>query len=354
MKSAFTDTALFGDLLGDPEVAAEFGADAFTRRMLDFELAWARALGQCGAVSADDAKAAQDAIKAFVIPYLGESSNRDGIPVPALVSGLRQGLPEGPAYAIHSGATSQDVIDTAMVLSCLSALDILSQRIRGVLDTMEEVLERFGDRPLMARTRMQASLPATAALRIEAWKRPIEDHLARADTVRSALQVVQIGGAIGLRDNPNKLVEDCAATLADILGLKLGPVWHTDRSRMVEFGNWMMLVAGTLGKVGQDISLMSQQGVDEIVLCGGGGSSAMPHKKNPVASEVMVALARYTSGQQAILGQAMIHEQERSGSAWALEWLTLPAMAEAVGASLRHAKTLMTSVESMGSADPNA
>jgi 3-carboxy-cis,cis-muconate cycloisomerase len=345
---------LFGELLSDSEIALEFGADAFTRHMLEFELAWTRALGQCGIVPVDDAEAAEDAIMAFAIPDLGESSNRDGIPVPALVSAIRQGLPEGVAHAIHSGATSQDVIDTAMVLSCLSAVDILSQRIGSVLEAMEEVLERFGDRPLMARTRMQASLPATVALRIEAWKRPLEDHLARADKVRSALQVVQIGGAIGIRENPNKHIEDCAETLAEILGLKLGPVWHTDRSRMVEFGNWMMLVAGTLGKMGQDIALMSQQGVDKIALRGGGGSSAMPHKQNPVASEIMTTLARYASGQQAILGQAMIHEQERSGAAWALEWLTLPAMAEAVGASLRHAKTLMTSVECMGMAEPRA
>ena len=99
---------------------------------------------------------------------------------------------------------------------------------------------------------------------------------------------------------------------------------------------------------------MAQQGLDEIALSGGGGSSAMAHKQNPVAAEAMVALARYIAGQQGILGQAMIHEQERSGAAWALEWLTLPAMAEATGATgatLRHAGDLISSVERIGAPD---
>ena len=93
---------------------------------------------------------------------------------------------------------------------------------------------------------------------------------------------------------------------------------------------------------------MVQQGVDDIALSGGGGSSAMAHKHNPVSAEMMVALARYVAGQQGILGQAMIHEQERSGAAWALEWLTLPAMAEATGVALNHGEKLINSVSRIG------
>lgn len=94
---------------------------------------------------------------------------------------------------------------------------------------------------------------------------------------------------------------------------------------------------------------MSQQGIDEITMSGGGGSSAMTHKQNPILAEAMVSLARFVAGQQGVLAQAMIHEQERSGTAWALEWLTVPAMAEAAGASLRHAERLMSSVTRIGS-----
>lgn len=319
--------------------------------MLAFEAAWTRALGECGVVSAEEAAAAQDVFTGFSFPDLNEGSDRDGIPVPALVSALRHGLSDAAARAIHTGATSQDVIDTATVLTCLSVMEKLTGRISDVLRQIDGLLDRSGDAPLMARTRMQAALPATAALRIEAWRRPLADHLARAEDVRTALGVVQIGGAIGLRGRPHEHVETCAQFVADTLGLTLGPVWHADRSRIVGFGHWMTLMAGTLGKVGQDVALMAQQGIDEIALSGGGGSSAMPHKQNPVAAEAMVALARYVAGQQGILAQAMIHEQERSGAAWALEWLTVPAMAEAVGAALRHAETLISSVERIGSQD---
>lgn len=352
MTNAFTASGLFGQLFCDPVIADDFAAAPFTKRMLAFEAAWTRALEDCDVVSTDDAGKAQAAIRDFpafdLAADLAAGSNRDGIPVPALVSALRHGLPEKAAFAIHTGATSQDVIDTAMVLTCLSVMKTLKGRILNVLNGIDGLLEEFGDLPLIARTRMQAALPATASLRIEAWRRPLADHLARGDEICTQLKVVQIGGAIGSRDAPYGHVDLCAPRVADILGLSLEPVWHVDRSRMVAFGHWLTLVAGTLGKIGQDIALMAQQGVDEIALKDGGGSSAMAHKQNPVAAETMVAIARFVAGQQGILGQAMVHEQERSGAAWALEWLTLPAMAEATGAALCHAARLIPAIERMG------
>ncbi|MEM5468065.1 3-carboxy-cis,cis-muconate cycloisomerase [Celeribacter marinus] len=351
MTNSYITSGLFGGLLSDPIVAGEFEAPAFTARMLAFEAAWTEALGSCGVVSADDAKSALAAINAFVSANLGQGSDRDGLPVPTLVSALKARLDEGAVRALHTGATSQDVIDTAMVLTCLSVLDQLTDRLKRVVAALEAMLVRFGDAPLTARTRMQTALPATVALRVDAWRRPLSEHLARAADVRTALAVVQIGGPIGSRDVPQAYVADCACKVAETLGLALSPVWHADRSRFINFGHWLTLVSGSLGKVGQDVALMVQQGVDEITLSGGGGSSAMAHKQNPVGAEMMVALARYVAGQQGILGQAMIHEQERSGAAWALEWLTLPAMAVATGAALNHAETLVASIERIGAPD---
>lgn len=352
MTNAFTASGLFGNLLRDEAIAAEFGIAAFTRRMLAFETAWTRALARAGAVTERDASAALAAIDRFAATGWpagpGEGGDRDGVPVPAMVSALRADLSEGAARAIHSGATSQDVVDTATVLTCLSVAAILEDRLAGVVRSIDALGTRFGGRPLMARTRMQAAMPATAALRLEGWRRPIEAHLHRLGPLRTELGRVQIGGAAGLRDAPAGAAEIVCADVADALGLALGPVWHTDRSALMGFGHWLALVAGSVGKIGQDIALMAQQGVDEIALAGGGGSSAMAHKRNPVAAEAMVALARFVGGQQGVLAQAMIHEQERSGAAWALEWLTLPAMAEATGAALRHAQTLLASVERIG------
>ena len=351
MTNAFTTSGLFGEVLCDPMIAEEFGAPAFMVRLLAFEAAWTQALGACGVVSAPDANTALAAIKAFASENLGQGSDRDGLPVPALVSALKAGLDEGAARAVHTGATSHDVIDTALVLTCLSVLDQLTDRLNNVVAALKTVLKRFGAAPFTARTRMQTALPATVALRVDAWRRPLADHLERAASLRTELAVVQIGGPIGQRETPHAHVADCAGKVAEILGLSLGPVWHADRSRIIALGHWLTLVAGSLGKIGQDVALMVQQGVDDIALSGGGGSSAMAHKQNPVSAEMMVALARYVAGQQGILGQAMIHEQERSGAAWALEWLTLPAMAEATGAALNHAENLIGSIQRIGAPD---
>jgi 3-carboxy-cis,cis-muconate cycloisomerase len=350
MTSALIASGLFGRQFGDQDVAAEFSVEAFGARMLAFEAAWTRALARTGAVSAGDAEAALAAI-ARARPdaaLLGAGSDRDGVPVPALVAALRQGLGPGPAAAIHTGATSQDVIDTAMVLTLIAVADRIGERLAALSGAVAHLRARFGDRPLTARTRMQAALPATAALRLDAWARPLQGAAARLPALRSEIGRVQAGGAVGLRDQPTGPAEAVAARVAEDLGLALGPVWHSDRSSVVGFGHWLVLVAGAAGKIGQDVALMAQQGVDEVAFSGGGGSSAMPHKQNPVAAEAMVALARYVAGQQGVLAQALIHEQERSGAAWALEWLTLPAMAEATAAALAQGARLLGSVTRIG------
>lgn len=345
MTNAFTSSGLFGALLSDSAVADAFAAPAFCARMLAFEAAWTTALAAAGVATKGDADLALAAIAGFQATGLGAGSDRDGLPVPALVAGLRHGLPPGAAKAIHTGATSQDVIDTAMVLTCIAVADIIAARLEQVVGGLDTLIARDGAHAMMARTRMQAALPATVALRLGAWRRPLVDHLARHAVVRAGLARVQVGGPIGTRDAPGD--QAVAALVAAELGLVCGPVWHTDRSAFLDFGHWLMLVAGSLGKIGQDVALMAQQG-DEISLAGGGGSSAMPHKQNPVLAETLVTLARYVAGQQGTLAQAMVHEQERSGTAWALEWMTLPAMAEATGAATRHALALIGQITRIG------
>lgn len=344
MTNAMLQSGLFGNLFRDADIAQEFSAPALLGHMIAFEVAWTQALAASGAVDRPDADRALAALAGFDPTRFAATSDRDGLPVPALVAHLRAGLPPAAARAIHTGATSQDVIDTAMVLADLAVLDRMATRLDAVLAGLAALDDRFGAAPLMARTRMQAALPATVSLRLGAWQRALAAQRDRLPALRAGLGQVQAGGAIGAREVPDSVVQQVAATL----GLRAGPVWHTDRSAMVDLGHWFALVSGTLGKVGQDIALMAQQGIGDIALDAGGASSAMPHKQNPVLAETLVALARHVAGLQGTLAQAMIHEQERSGAAWALEWLTLPAMAEATGAALRHAQDLLGSVRRLG------
>jgi len=318
--------------------------------MIRVEKAWTRALLAVEAVERADARAALAAMARYA-PNIGElarGSDADGVPVPALIRELRAGLTPGEAAAIHTGLTSQDVIDTAMVLTLLTVLTLLEERLDALVEALDGLVRASAGRRMTGRTRMQAALPIPAAARIESWRGPLTAHLARLDPLRARLARAQIGGPVGLRDAPAEQGERAAAEAAHILGLGHGPVWHSDRAPMVEAGHWLVLVSGSLGKLGQDVALMAQQGVDDIALSGGGGSSAMAHKRNPVRAETLVTLARFVSAQHGALTQAMVHEQERSGTAWALEWMTLPAMAEATGAALRHALALIAQVESVG------
>jgi 3-carboxy-cis,cis-muconate cycloisomerase len=133
-----------------------------------------------------------------------------------------------------------------------------------------------------------------------------------------------------------------ADAMAEILGLGYGPSWHSQRDRIGEFAALLSLISGTLGKIGQDVALMVQNEVGEVRLASGGGSSAMPHKSNPVQAELLVTLARYNAGLLGTLHQALVHENERSGSAWTLEWIILPQMVVATAAGLNKARALVT------------
>lgn len=350
MTDLFPHSAVFGSLLQDRDVAACLSGAAFTARMVSFERAWTIALRDAGVVDAQAAQLALDAIDNFTpdISDLGAGSDRDGLPVPALVKQLKSAAGDG-AVAIHQGATSQDVIDTALVLCMLDVLGVMETRLHGVAEQLVQLVDAHGAKPLMARTRMQAANPITAGDRMADWTALVTGAVMRIPALRAEIGKLQYGGAVGNRAGVNGQGDVIAASLGQTLGLSCdGPVWHTDRSAVVSFGHWLVLVSGALGKIGQDVALMAQQGVGDITLKGGGGSSAMPHKQNPIRAEVLVTLARYVAGQQGILGGALIHEQERSGSAWTLEWLVLPQMAEAAGASLRHGADLLDQITDIG------
>ncbi|SHH95064.1 3-carboxy-cis,cis-muconate cycloisomerase [Marivita hallyeonensis] len=351
MTNSFTTSGLFGDLFHDTEIASHFGAAAFLKHATAFEVAWTETLKSLGAVPASDADAAIDAIRARVpdLLALADSSNANGMPIPGFMTQLRDGLDDRTAQAIHTGTTSQDVIDTVMVLMLMDILGVLDARLGQVLDALT-ALERDADGTLIGRTRMQAALPIPVKARVHAWLTPLRDHHERLASLRAHVGQVQLGGPVGLRDTPDGQGDAAAMELARRLGLRMGPVWHTNRTPILDVGHWLVLVTGSLGKMGQDIALMAQQGIDEVKLTGGGGSSAMPHKENPVLAETLVTLARFVAVQQGGLAQALLHEQERSGAAWALEWMILPAMAEATGASLRHAHCLIDQITRLGPA----
>ncbi|BAF87439.1 3-carboxy-cis,cis-muconate cycloisomerase protein [Azorhizobium caulinodans ORS 571] len=343
------DNALLRDFLGDAEVEAALCAEADIRAMLAFEAALARAEAIHGLIPAEAAETIATVCVQFQpdVAALARGVASDGVVVPALVRALRAAVGPEAAPHVHRGATSQDVIDTSLMLRLKPLAARFCTRLGAILARLAALDAAFGERALMGHTRMQAALPITVSDRLRSWSGPLAPLMLRLDRLSFP---VQFGGAVGTLEGLEGKGAQVRAALAAELDLEDTPQWHSTRTVITDLGHLLALITGGLGKMGQDIALMAQAG-DDITLSGGGGSSAMPHKQNPVAAETLVALARFNAVQASALQQAMVHEQERSGAAWTLEWLTLPHMLAATGAALRHAEALTLSILRLGGAD---
>lgn len=346
------DSQIFASLLSDSEVAPLFADQAAVARMQGFEAALARVQGRLGIIPAEAAKAVDKALGEITLPpaALKEGTANAGVPVPALVAALRAEMdPEAGQY-LHWGATSQDVMDTALVLTLRDALEILEGRLDEVIEKLGLLAENHRGTLVAARTRSQQALPTTFGLKVVTWLTPLQSHRTRLQELRPRLLALQFGGAVGTLSALGERGVEVMEALALELGLTCPPVpWHVQRDGLAEFAAWLSLVTGSLGKMGQDIVLLSQSEVGELreAAPGGarGGSSTMPQKANPVTSEALVTLASLNATLLPGLHQALLQEQERGGATWQLEWMTLPQMVVAAGASLRQAAYLAANLQ---------
>ena len=334
---------LLSALAGDDEIETLLADTAQVAAILRFEIALAEAEAEAGMISADAAAAIATGLAGFEPDWdhLATGMARDGVVVPALVAQLRRRIATPHAEALHRGATSQDALDTALVLQLAAVIAIFVARLTTLLDALQALTDQHGPKPLMAHTRMQRALPYSWGAKLSTWIAPLRRHLAALQAVRRSLLVIQLGGPIGDRSSFGEHGEAIARSLARQLDLGLAEPWQSARDPLVGFASLLALLSGTLGKIGADVALLAQNEIGAVTLAGGGGSSSMAHKSNPVTAEVLVALARYNAGLVGTLQQAMVHENERSGAAWTLEWLTLPPIVINTGASLRLGRQLI-------------
>ncbi|WP_367718518.1 3-carboxy-cis,cis-muconate cycloisomerase [Nitratireductor sp. GISD-1A_MAKvit] len=341
--SAFDHPILSG-LLGDEELAALFSAQAEIEAMLHFEAELALAGADENVIPREAAREIATSLDTFSpeIRALKAGINQDGVVIPSLVSQIRATLSETTRPHLHFGATSQDVIDTGFALRAREAIEILERRLDGLLQSLEALEERDGQIDVMAHTRMQAAIPVPAARKIRSWSGPLMRHTKKLAAVRDEIAVLHFGGAAGTLDRLGHKGEAVAGRLAARLELALPEhPRHSERDGIVALASVLSLISGSLGKMGQDIALAAQSEIGEVELATGGGSSAMPHKKNPVAAEALVTLARFNGALVSGMHQALVHENERSGAAWTLEWMLLPQMIVATGAALLKAADLV-------------
>lgn len=346
--------AFLDDLLYEPEVAALIGADADLKAMLAFEVALGEAAAANGFVPAAHAAALAECAQRFVPDRISlqNATLKDGVVIPDFVRQLRAHVGGEAAKSVHFGATSQDVIDTALALKLRDVFYLFEARLTGVSAVLEGLIETFGAREIPGRTRMQSAIPIAAGDRMRVWLAGLTQALENLEGVRRQNLILSLAGAAGTAEKYGEKIHAVRANLAGALGLSVpGYVPHAARGRIAALGGWLSEVTGALGKIGQDVALMAQNEMGEIGLSGGGGSSAMPHKQNPVRAEVLVTLARFNAAQVGALHQSLVHEQERSGAAWTLEWLVLPQMLNATGIALKHAGNLLSGVKRVGKAD---
>lgn len=334
------DSALLGDLFSDPEIAALFDDRAQIASMLLFESALAAAEARTGLIPQQSAVRIADVCRDFEPDpaTLAGPTARAGVPVPALIKALKAEIGGEDARYVHFGATSQDVVDTALVLQLRDAIAIIRRRIRKLAKALSAHADTHRKTVMIGRTRSQQAVPTTFGLKAAGWLAPLVriDH--RIESLSSDLLRISFGGAAGTLASIGVKAADVESNLSEELDLPLADMpWHAQRDVLVDFASQLTALTGALGKMGQDLVLLAQSEIAEVQPGKGGGSSTMPHKSNPVQAEMLVTFARFNAGQLGTFAQSQIHEHERSGASWLLEWLTLPQIITATGAALAQA-----------------
>jgi 3-carboxy-cis,cis-muconate cycloisomerase len=332
--------ALFLPILVPEEVRDAVSERAWLEAMLASERALARAEARVGVIPAEAAEAIAAACgpERFDVAQLAEEGRRVANPVEPLVRALVAEAGEAGRW-VHWGATSQDVLDTASMLVARGALDVILGELDRVADGCAALAEAHRTTPMAARTVLQQAVPTTFGLVAAGWLTSILDVGARLEAVRDQRLAAQLGGAGGTLAALGADGLAVARTFAEEVGLPEAPLpWHALRVRVAELGAALDVAAGALGKVALDVTLLAQTEVGEVAERQGGGSSAMPQKRNPVGAVLTSACARTAHGHASVLVSGLPQEHQRAAGAWQAEWLALSgalAFTGGAAASLR-------------------
>lgn len=341
------DSAIYRQLLSDEELAALFRDEAEIRGLLDVEAALARAQGKLGVIAQQAASRIDVAARALTVApaSLAAGTAASGVPITALLTELRRASGDAAPF-VHYGATSQDIVDTALVLRLKVAGSVLMARLTRLAQILAKQADEHRGTVMAGRTRFQQAVPTTYGLKVAGWLAMLCRHAERWHELKKRLFVVQFGGAAGTLAALGTQGLAVSEGLARELGLAVPPSpWQTQRDNLAELASWLSLVSGALGKIGHDVLLLAQSEVAEVRPSAGGASSTMPQKVNPIAAEILVTLAQANAHQVGAMHAALDQEQERGGSGWTLEWLSLPQMVVATGAGLKHAIALIEGLQ---------
>ena len=343
-------SAIFSKYLSDKAMLSIISDEALIQYMLYFEIALAKAQAKLKIIPTASAIEIETVLSKIKITpkSLAAGTLQNGIPVITLLSLAKEKLSADAKQYLHYGATSQDVMDTAQILILKDAMLLIEQKIKVLVQLLKKMSAKYGKAVCMARTRGQLAMPTTFGNKINNWLQPLQRQLEKSGELKKAVLKLQFGGAVGTLSVYGNKAKQLSTALGTLLKLPSALVWHTQRDSICMFTNWLATLSGILGKMGTDILVMSQSEINEVIeknAAGGGKSSAMPHKNNPVLSEALVALARINATLQSQMLQSLVHVNERDATAWILEWNALPQMLINTSAALNHAIAIGTNIK---------
>ncbi|MEX0311615.1 MAG: lyase family protein [Tateyamaria sp.] len=349
MAASVFSSALFGQLFPTGEIGRLWTDTSDVRAMLVVEGALAKVQGAQGVIPEISAAFIHRAsLEVQIDPAgLAEATGQNGVSVPGLVASFRAAM-EAPEHAqyVHWGATSQDIIDTALMLRLRQTLGLQEDRLRALLNLMAAQAEAHADLAMPARTYGQYATPTSWGAVLAQWGQPLADLVSVLENLRSGSLWVSLSGAAGTASALGPDPDATRAQLAEALNLNdPGRSWHTDRGPVMRIMAWMADVVAALGALGQGLLDLTASDVGEVRLSGAGQSSTMPQKQNPVGPSALVALNIQAAGLRSALHAASVHRHQRDGAAWFAEWMVLPQMALCAASALEIANTVAEGLE---------
>ncbi|PXW16373.1 class-II fumarase/aspartase family protein [Paraburkholderia caballeronis] len=342
-SSTVVDSILFRDAFGTAKMRALFSDHALIQRYIDVEVALAKAEARIGVIPADaaDVIARESRIERIDFDHMREETDIVGYPILPLVHQLVGMCGDAGRY-VHWGATTQDIMDTAVALQVRDALDSIDGDIRELRGILADLAKRHRDTAMAGRTHLQQALPVTFGYKAAIWLAMFDRHQQRLAQLRGRVAVVEFAGAAGTLASIGDKGFAVQQALADELGLGVpATTWHVARDGFAEAVNLLALVTGSLGKIALDIMIMASTEFAEVYepfVKGRGASSTMPQKRNPISSELMLAAAKAVRQHAGLMVDAMVQDFERATGPWHAEWIAIPESFILTAGALHQAK----------------
>jgi 3-carboxy-cis,cis-muconate cycloisomerase len=337
------DSLLFRDAFGTPRMREVFSDRALVGRYVEVEIALANAEATCGVIPTEAAEAIAERADASTLDFdlLRQETDNVGYPILPLVHQLAKQCGDAGRY-VHWGATTQDIMDTAVVLQLREAFRYIDEDISMIRRTLADLSRRYRDTPMAGRTHLQQALPITFGYKSAIWLAMFDRHAERLEQLKPRVLVGQFAGAAGTLASLGQKGFEIQQALCEELGLAV-PVssWHVARDGFAEAINFLALVTGSLGKIALDIMIMASTEFAEVYepfVKGRGASSTMPQKRNPISSELMLAAAKAVRQHAGLMLDAAIQDFERATGPWHAEWIAIPESFVLTSGALHQAK----------------